>query len=787
MQDDSFLKKLSKNDIVVCDEEYIPLIEKSLNNEFVQFKILNYRDFIKNILGEIDDNVQIELIKDGYNPYFVEKLITNYYLEKFLGLNDKRYLNTKNIIEKYHQVDKIMAKYLLEKQIYFFNPDYTNNIINLILKLYPKIITKEISTKNLENVRLYKCTTIEEEVNNLTNLITEELLLEQNKIINIYIPDNEYIPYIIRNFDLLHLNYNLDNKMNLYDLEFVKRLIDLLDLEQEFNIDVINKYLDTVSRSKDTTKLIDVINRFIKYDPTYYPYFRAMFVKKLKNTSCEINIKTSIALHTTFPKVVANEKYYMLGFNQNKIIKCLTDDDFISDKVKTKYGLKISKDKNNYLKNNFITRILSLNELTISYNLSNHQIPSLMLEELKEKVNFIEDEPKLLNKTQREYILYQTAKYLDEYEKYQKIHPLLKEIYEEKSLDEYLTYDNTFNGNFTIPSQINLSYTTIDIYNKCRYQYYLKYILNIKDNDSKDNILIGNYFHNLLKSIQTKEVELKELNNLTNKYLEENDLNNQAIKQYYYQKYENLLLKVLEYIKIYDSRTMYDEIYYEREIVKNIDNDLITGRLDKMFVKKQNDTSKIIVIDYKTGNTIIDLPLIKYGLSLQIPFYFYLLANSSKMEIIAGYIQKIMPSKVFEYKEGKSYEDNFKEEYKYNGLTVSTPENLAIIDTNYLQEESSISGLKLKNDGTFYKSFVDKGLSKEEIAIIKKIVEENIKDVLNNIHQGNFKIDPKIIDNKTTCNYCKFFSICNRKYQDFVHLKKDKDLTFLRGDNNDTN
>ncbi len=787
MQDDSFLKKLLKNDIVVCDDEYISLIENSINNGFVQFKILNYCDFIKNILGEIDDNVQVELIKNGYNPYFAEKLITNYFLEKFLGLNDKRYLNTKNIIEKYHQVDKIMANYLLEKQVYFLNPDYTNNIINLILKLYPKIITKEISTKNLENVKLYKCTTIEEEVNNLTNLITEELLLEQNEIINIYIPDNEYIPYIIRNFDLLHLNYNLDNKMNLYDLEFVKRLIDLLDLEQEFNVDLINKYLDTISMSKDTTKFISVINSFIKYDPAYYPYFRSMFVKKLKNTSCESNTKTSIVLHTIFPKVVDNEKYYMVGFNQNKIIKCLTDDDFISDKVKAKYGLKISKDKNNYLKNNFIMQILSLNELTISYNLSNHQIPSLILEELKEKVNFIEYEPKLLNKTQREYILYQTAKYLDEFEKYQKIHPLLKEIYEEKSLDEYLTYDNTFNGNFIIPNQINLSYTTIDIYNKCRYQYYLKYILNIKDNDSKDNILIGNYFHNLLKSIQTKEVELKELNYLTNKYLEENDLNNQAIKQYYYQKYENLLLKVLEYIKLYDSRTMYDEIYYEREIVKNIDNDLITGRIDKMFVKKQNDISKIIVIDYKTGNTIIDLPLIKYGLSLQIPFYFYLLTDSSKMEIIAGYIQKVMPSKVFEYKDGKSYEDNFKEEYKYNGLTVSTPENLAIIDANYLQEESSISGLKLKSDGTFYKSFVDKGLSKEEIVIIKKIVEENIKDVLNNIHQGDFKIDPKIVDNKTTCNYCKFFSICNRKYQDFVHLKKDKDLTFLRGDNNDTN
>lgn len=787
MQDDSFLKKLSKNDIVVCDEEYIPLIEKSINNEFVQFKILNYRDFIKNIFGEIDDNVQIELIKNGHNAYFVEKLITNYYLEKFLELNDKRYLNTKNIIEKYHQVDKIMANYLLEKQVYFLNPDYTNNIINLILKLHPKIITKQISSQNLGKVKLYKCTTIEEEVNNLTNLITEELLLEQNEIINIYIPDNEYIPYIMRNFDLLHLNYNLDNKMNLYVLEFVKRLIDLLDFEQEFNVNVINNYLDTISVSKDTTKLISVINNFIKYDPAYYPYFREMFVKKLKTTSCESNIKTSIVLHTTFPKVANNEKYYMVGFNQNKIIKCLTDDDFISDKIKEKYGLKISKDKNNYLKDNFIMRILSLNELTISYNLSNHQIPSLILEELKEKVTFIEDEPKLLNKTQREYILYQTAKYLDEYEKYQKIHPLLKEIYEEESLNEYLTYDNSFNGHFLIPNQINLSYTTIDIYNKCRYQYYLKYILNIKDNDSKDNILIGNYFHNLLKSIQTKEVELKELNYLTNKYLEENNLNNQAIKQYYYQKYENLLLKVLEYIKMYDSRTTYDEIYYEREIVKNIDNDLITGRLDKMFVKKQNDISKIIVIDYKTGNTIIDLPLVKHGLSLQIPFYFYLLTNSSKMEIIAGYIQKVMPSKVFEYKEGKSYEDNFKEEYKYNGLTVSTPENLAIIDANYLQEESSISGLKLKNDGTFYKSFVDKGLSKEEIEIIKKIVEENIKDVLNNIHQGNFKIDPKIIDNMTTCSYCKFFSICNRKYQDFVHLKKDKDLTFLRGDNNDTN
>lgn len=784
---DNFWKNLSKNDVVVCDNEYLSYFENKFPNQLINFKIINYHDFIKNILGEIDEYAKIALIKKGYNPYYVEKLIDNYFLESNLNINDSRYFNVKELISSYHLFDNVISTYLLEKQIYFINPDYTNNIINLILKKFPNIKQKHIDNESLKVIKAYKCQTLEEEVNNLTILITKELLENPNKQINIYLPDEEYLPYIFRNFDLLHLNYLIDQSPSLFEKEITKRLIDLLDSEKEFKISLINTFINETEPSDDMLKLIEIINSFIKYNPAEYIYFRPLLIEKLQTTLCENKTKANILLHTKLPKIIDNETYYMLGFNQNNIFKSLTDDDFFSDEIKEQYDLKLTKDKNNYLKNNFLRKILSLKEIYISYNTSNHQIPALILEDLKNKVKIEYEDIEQINETQEQYVRYQTGKLLDEFEKNQQINPLLEKIYEEKNLEDYLTYDNTFNAKFKIKTPINLSYTTIDIYNKCRYQYYLKYILHIDDNDSKDNILIGNYFHDLLKKIESKEKKIKDIPYLTNKFLEENNLNQNAIDIYYYQKYEQLLLKVLKYIQEFDKRTIHDEIMYEKEIIKEIDNDTISGRIDKMLIKNDEGISKIIVIDYKTGKTVIDLPLIEYGLSLQIPFYFYLLTNTQNMKIIGGYIQKIMPSKVYEYKEGKDYEDNFKEEYKYNGLTVVEENNLTIIDSAYKEQESIIAGLKFKNDGTFHKSFIDKGLSQEEISLIKAIVEKHIKKTLDDIHEGNFKIDPKMIDNTSTCNYCKYNSICNKKYQDFIHLKKDRELNFLRGYKNDTN
>lgn len=789
MLDFDFLFTLSKGDCVVCDREYISIIQKKFlnkDNKIIDFKIMDYHDFKESFLGKIANECLIELVKVGYSIFHAKQLVDNYYMYRFLNIDDIRYEKASMIIDKYYQLDSILKNILLNNKIYFINPNRSDNLINLILKLDSQIIIKNIMSKNLTKAFVSECDNIEDEVDNLTNRIVYLYKNDPTKIYNIYIPSDEYLPYINRNFNLYNINYSTDNCDSLYDLDYVKDLISFLDKNNRFSSELINEYLLICDSNNGLDKLIEVINDFIRYDEDDYPYFRELFILKLKGTKINKKQTSSINVCSKLGNITEKESYFMLGFNQNVIIKSLSDDDFFDDNIKEKYNIFVTKDKNEYLKNDFLRKILSMNELYISYQIDNHLIPSIMLDQLKEEIEVESLDCDFFNNTSFKYAMYQTGKYLDEYEVYQKINKNLQKIYEENYLDEYQSYDNKFNGHFLVRNKLNLSYTQMDTYSSCKYQFYLKYILKIREYIDPKNTEVGNYFHKMLSDLVPMASDSLEIDKLTENYLNEKGITITNQKKYYYEKYQSYLIKVLKYIETFDERSQFNDSYYEKEFIKQVSNDSVVGRIDKMLVAKKDNKSKVVVIDYKTGNTIIDLPLIEYGLSLQIPFYFYLLSDIENTEIIGGYIQKVIPSKIYENNPKKDYEENYFDEYQYNGLTIDVEENLPIIDSNYLTEKSIIAGLKVKSDGSFYKNFIDKTLTSEEINKIKQIVDQNVRQALVNIHTGNFVINPKIIDNKTTCTYCKYYSICNHKYADYVHLKKDKELSFLRGGKNDS-
>ncbi len=788
MKELAFFQAVTSRDLVICDNEFLKLIEvyfNETNQGLIPFKVMDYGKFLNAFLGTIDDECLIDLEKAGYNPYYSAVLIKNYYLYHFLKIDDERYLGVNKIIDKYYQQDQIVINYY-SQNIYFINPDLSNNLINIVLKIYPKTIVKEIYPINLTETELTKCDSVSTEVESLTNNLIKQYKKSPSQVFNIFVPSEDYLPYIYRNFDLYKLNYITDQQESLFDLDYVKDLVELLEKSNTYDLKLMEDFLMNIEPSEEKIKLVAVINHFVRFASVDYPYFKDAFISKLCQTKIVKKADTNIRIFTKLPEVIEKQQYFIVGFNQNVIIKTLTDSDFYSDELKLKNGLPISKDKNQFLQRRLIKKLLTLDKLYISYTTENHQIPSLLLDDLEKRVKVNLENPSITNDSAADYARYQIGKYLDEYEIYQKVNPEFASIYEEDFIDDYQKYNNQFNGKFKVDDKIKLSYTALNAYNTCSYQYYLKYILRIKEKDDKTNALVGNYFHDFLRDFSVKEKDIKDIDLLTQKYMIENDIALTGQNNYYYQKYQIYLIKVYDYIMDFDKRSDFDEIYYEKEIKKTVGSDSIVGRIDKMFIKDEGQCSKIVVIDYKTGSTIIDLPLIEYGLSLQVPFYFYLLASDEKTEIIGGYIQRIFPSKIYEYDENKEYEENFFDEYQYNGLSLNDEGSLKLIDANYESGKSIISGLKVKSDGSFYKTFQDKCLTKEEVRIIEEIVKKNIELALEKIHSGDFSINPKLIDGKPNCSYCKYLSICNRRYQNFIHLKKDKSLKFLRGDKDDT-
>ena len=52
-------------------------------------------------------------------------------------------------------------------------------------------------------------------------------------------------------------------------------------------------------------------------------------------------------------------------------------------------------------------------------------------------------------------------------------------------------------------------------------------------------------------------------------------------------------------------------------------------------------------------------------------------------------------------------------------------------------------------------------------------MEENINNMISDINNVNFTINPKIIKNKeTTCKFCSYKDICYRNYNDYIDIRK---------------
>ena len=190
------------------------------------------------------------------------------------------------------------------------------------------------------------------------------------------------------------------------------------------------------------------------------------------------------------------------------------------------------------------------------------------------------------------------------------------------------------------------------------------------------------------------------------------------------------------------------------------------GFIDKVMSTKYNDKEVIAVVDYKTGDKNVKLDTLEYGLNMQLPIYLYLLKTSDRFKdsIIAGfYIERVL-NNVLNRDKLKSLETLKKDNLRLSGYTNSNETIMSLLDSNY-KDSKMIKGLRFKKDGSFYST--SKVLSNEEMNNLIIKVNEIIDDVIKNIVEGNFKINPKVLGGKNiACTYCKFKDICFKTKHD---------------------
>lgn len=760
--------------VVTPNSSKLSLLEN--NKNLINIKYMSLEEYKNHYFFSYDlKTISYLITKYNYNLDVSKIILSNLYV---IDIN-KKYSSSrlellkdikKDLIDKnLLYFDKLFSNYLKDKKIIVYNYDtldkYEKEMFNDAL-----FINKE---KRSINSKVIKCMTLEDEILYVVSEIIK-LLNRGINLNNIYLSnvkdDDLYI--INRIFKYFNIKVNIDMKESIYGTKFVK------DYLKTKKIPSLN--------NRVSKKLISVINSLVLLEDD--PNYDLFLVDKLKHTYLKPERYSNAVNIIDYRDYVItdNDYVFVIGFNQDVIPRIYKDEEFIADNIKEEVSLYKTVDKNIIEKKSAINNLSNIKNLYLSYREKssfNNYLPSILINEcnlvVEEYDNNIIYNSNIYNK-----IL--LGEYLDNYYKYGMINPNLGKLINNYDI-KYNTYDNSFTGinnnEFLkfINNKLRLSYTSLNSYNNCAFKYYINYILKISPNQNNFSLFIGNLYHHMFEVMYKSDFDFFKEWDL---YLEDKELSLEEV--FLLKNLKSKLLDVINIIKNQDKYTTYNDRLLEYEV--NIDlkkkiDAIFTGKIDKILYKKNINDTYFSLIDYKTGNINTSINNMKYGLDMQLPIYLYLISKANLFDnpIFTGiYFQRVLfPTYKWEKDKDIDYIKN--SNLKLQGYSTDNKELLEEFDNTYLNSDY-IKGMKLNKDLSFSKN--SKLLSEEDIYNILNYTDKIISDTTDKILDGDFSINPKVIDKEVSCKNCEYRDVCFVNNSNLVYLDSVNNLDFLGGDSN---
>ena len=372
-------------------------------------------------------------------------------------------------------------------------------------------------------------------------------------------------------------------------------------------------------------------------------------------------------------------------------------------------------------------------------------------------------------------------------------------------------------------SILKTSVSKLEQYSGCPFSYYLKYGLKLNDKETfnVEAVDTGSFMHDVIdnffgvieeRNINLKEITDEELEKIVAEIVSEKlklDRNYIFTTTSKYKVLSNRLQKVVtmsvKYIVQSLKQSEFEVFGHELEfggdgqykpitvITEDGKKVEITGKIDRVDIMKNQDGTYVRIIDYKSSVKNIDLNQVFYGLQLQLLTY---LNETCKVEdfIPAGvlYFNLINPTIGTDKNlTDEEVEEKIRQEFKMKGLILADVNIIKKMDTNIENEPKGISKIipaTIKKDG----EISDRGTSavtKEQFVYLQKYMEKIIKQISEEILQGNIEVKPyyNASTKKTPCEYCKYKSICrfdentkNNEYKYISKLNKDAVLEMIK-------
>ncbi|MDO4963767.1 MAG: PD-(D/E)XK nuclease family protein, partial [bacterium] len=538
------------------------------------------------------------------------------------------------------------------------------------------------------------------------------------------------------------------------------------------------KSIDKYNKTNTYNKIINICNKYIWCEDI--KDLKLLIEYDLKHTYIENDIYTRMIEVIDYKNYDFDGMYvFMLGFNQGIIPKIYKDEDYITDNIKDEF-IDTTNDKNIKEKQDVLKAIKNIKNLTITYKLKDSfttYYPSNLIDELdlkviKKKINYdvsyssLSDSLELSNR-------------LDNLFKFKEKSDILTLLNSNYNIP-YNTYSHEFTGlskekliNFiSNQKNFNLSYSTMDNYNRCSFRFYIDKILCLKKDLDKFSITLGNIYHTVLEKAIKKEVNVKDE---VYKYITDNEIILTNSNKFFVERTINNLEYLIDIIQKQNTYSKLNLVDTEKFISINIkDNINFIGFIDKIVYDTFENTTIASIIDYKTYVKKPSLKYIENGIGLQLPTYMYLASSAYKNIRFAGfYLQNITL-------DNKSDEEKEKS-LKLIGYTNTDINVLEKFDKSY-KNSCVIDSLKVNKDGSFSSNSMKKMLSDSDIDKLIDKTKEQIDKTVKNILESKFNINPKYDNENIGCEFCNYKDLCFMKEYDFKTIKSS---SLFGDDNND--
>lgn len=336
------------------------------------------------------------------------------------------------------------------------------------------------------------------------------------------------------------------------------------------------------------------------------------------------------------------------------------------------------------------------------------------------------------------------------------------------------------------------SVSRLERYYSCSYAHFLQYGLRLYERDEfgfKNNDL-GNIYHHVLerfaKDIMSKGYSLADYPDeiagdiLDSILLDEGVnygdavLHSNAANAYRISQIRRIIEKALkttrEQLKAGDFVPDNFEMGFKEEI-KLPDGARMTlhGQIDRMDLCQDGDRIYVKIMDYKSGSKDIELDSLLYGLQLQHPLYMmaamkaikrrYPELNPQMAAMLYFHIDDPISLVEHDTGEDESQLASLKA-LKPTGLVNSDKDILKRLDreTKEAKYKSNAIPVETKQDGSL--TATSKVIDNDDYELITRYVSKVVEDAATGIVDGNVAINPKMHNQKDSCEYCAYKDIC---------------------------